>query len=172
MFSSRFPRPVYLAITSGIFTRCSERKQTRNSLVRSTWLTSRSLVPSSPQFCGVAGGSAHLIDWLLLAIGLAGALFKSSRVIVDASGIQARQNWLVFSTTKQFAASEISSSKLRNGMSSGQTVYYDLQAVTNGKATSTLASSIWDKKEAQWLAAEMQRLLKLDNAPASPSIQA
>jgi hypothetical protein len=109
---------------------------------------------------------------LLLAFGLVSALFKSSSIRVDTAGIQARQNWLVFSSEKRFAASEIISVELKNGMTSGQTVYYDLQAVTSANGTSTLASSIRDKKEAQWLAAEMQRLLKLDNAPASPSIQA
>src|SRR5690349_10330048 len=37
-----------LASTSGTFTRCSLRNQTWSSLVRRTSLTSRSLVPSSP----------------------------------------------------------------------------------------------------------------------------
>lgn len=57
----------FTASVKGMFTRCSLRNHVWSSLVRSTWLTSRSLVPSSPS--SIARRATTLMRfgfWMLL----------------------------------------------------------------------------------------------------------
>ncbi|MDB6124385.1 MAG: hypothetical protein JWQ71_3378 [Pedosphaera sp.] len=122
---------------------------------------------------------------LILLLVFAGMLFKSSRITLDTLGLHAQQNWTLFNTNRRFAPDNIKFITIKIGMTSSQITYYDLQLITRQNpnprfanaakqknnpewgCTFTLASSIRDKKEAEWLAAEMLRLLKLDNSRAN-----
>src|SRR6185437_13082104 len=52
-------RPVHLAATSGVRAKCSLTNQASSSLVRRTWLTTRSFVPASPTSSAVRASSRH-----------------------------------------------------------------------------------------------------------------
>lgn len=70
-----------------------------------------------------------LIDVFLLW-GCLSLWFKSSRVIVNGSGITLHTRWLIFSRTCQFEAGEISAIKLNVGMTSGSTAFQDIKLIT------------------------------------------
>jgi hypothetical protein len=72
---------------------------------------------------------------------------------------------------KRFRPGEILDINSKIGMTSGNVVYYDLQVVTNSRRTFPLASGIRDKREAQWLAAEMLRLLQSDKSRAVSAVE-
>lgn len=94
---------------------------------------------------------------LALFVGLFMAFFKSSRVTLDTLGLHSCQNWLIFRTRKNLTLNDIANIEAKIGMTSGSTIYYDIKARSNSNRSHTLASSIKNKKEAEWLASEMQR---------------
>jgi hypothetical protein len=96
---------------------------------------------------------------LVLLFGLFQAFLKSSRVTVDTQGLHSRQSWLFFRTRRNLTLNDIARIETKIGMTSGNSVYYDIKARTNNYRFHTLASSIKGKKEAEWLASEMENLL-------------
>ena len=110
-----------------------------------------------------------LVD-VLMFVFLLGAVCKSSRITIGDNGLVARQNWLLFTITRRFLPGEIREIKTPIGMTSGNTSYYNIQAVTARGRSVTLASSIREKQESDWFATEMRRLLKLDKTAATPNI--
>ena len=108
---------------------------------------------------------------VLFLIFLANAWFKSTRVIAEPSGISITSSWLGLRSAKQISADDVADIKTRIGMTSGQTVYYDIHVVNRTGRDLVAASAIRDKREADWLASEMQRQLKLEKPAWSPAIK-
>lgn len=103
---------------------------------------------------------------VFLLLGLASSIIKATRVTVNSTGIDIQNNWLLFTTNNRIAASEFPGIKLRIGMTVGKTSYYDLQAHT-GRRTAYVGTGIRNKKEAEWLASEMERSLGKSAKPSS-----
>lgn len=127
-----------------------------------------------------------LID-VLIFWGCINVWFKSSRVTINPSGITLQNHWLVFSRSRQFAASEIARFDTKVGMTSGSTAYHDIKLVTHDLAATsfeaqksrqqqtgerpqmklrmrdangvTLAGAVASSMEAKWLVQEMTRAL-------------
>jgi len=128
----------------------------------------------APIFFPVVFGFADLVIFLIL-INL---LFKSSRITADASGLTVATRWLLIRSIKNLSAADVASITTKIGMTSGQNVYYDIHIIARAGRDITAASSIRDKKEAEWLAAEMKtssswtkshrRLLSAHDAPNLP----
>jgi len=120
----------------------------------------------APIFFPIVFGFADLVIFLIL-INL---LFKSSRITADASGLTVATRWLLIRSVKNLSAADVASITTKIGMTSGQNVYYDIHIIARAGSGITAASSIRDKKEADWLAAQMKNLLKLDKSPPPPTI--
>jgi hypothetical protein len=108
----------------------------------------------------------------LFIIFVVGMICKSSRIVVNALGLQSRQDWKFMKFNRQFTPTDLIGIKTTIGMTSNEKVYYDLKAFATNGRTFTLATSVPDKKEAEWLAAEMNRLLKLDKPAPPDNVQA
>jgi len=95
----------------------------------------------------------------LVGLGCFNLWFKSSRVTVDSSGVRAVNRWLLFSRARNFDAAEIERLETKVGMTSGSQAYQDLQLITRAGKKITLAGSIANKPEADWLVQEMTKAL-------------
>jgi hypothetical protein len=120
----------------------------------------------APILFPIVFGFADLVIFLIL-INL---LFKSSRITADASGLTVTTRWLLIRSSKNLSAADVASITTKIGMTSGENVYYDIHIIARAGRDITAASSIKDKKEADWLAAEMKSLLKLDKSAPLPTI--
>lgn len=107
----------------------------------------------------------------LFLMFLVNAWFKSSRVIADPSGISVISSWLGLRSVRQISANDVADIKTRIGMTSGQTVYYDIHVVNRTGRNLVAASAIKDKREADWLASEMRRQFKVEKQAWSPTIK-
>jgi hypothetical protein len=72
---------------------------------------------------------------------------------------------LLFKSQKKFLREEIKDIKLHIGMSSGTNAFYDLRVVTVFGRETAVATSIADKREAEWLAQQMKTALGLNSDP-------
>ncbi len=113
-------------------------------------------------------------------------VFQSTRVTVDANGVRCANHYLFFSRARQFAASDVVRFDTKIGMTSGTTVFTDIQLFTHGGESNfaankakylqtgqlpamrlrtfypggiTLASGIASTTEANWLVQEMTKAL-------------
>jgi hypothetical protein len=116
---------------------------------------------------------------LLGALGLALLLaalvtaFKSIRVTADATGLVLLSRWVFFRRTRHLSADEISEIAVAVGLTVGNNAYYDLRLFAGGVRTArgrwlTIVRSIRNKQEAEWLAQELSRSLRLDKV--SPAL--
>ena len=128
------------------------------------WLT----VARAGVFFPIVFGLTSLFIWLAWL----NLLFRSSRAVADANGIGVFTHWLFLRTGKRLASSDITTIGTKIGMTSGGTVYYNIFVAPRSGNDITLATAIKDHAEAVWLAAEMQRLLKLDKHAPAPTIGA
>ncbi len=71
---------------------------------------------------------------------------------------------------KRFDPGDIANITTKPGMTSGETVYYDIHVLARAGRDITAAGSSKDKKEADWLAAETKRPPKLDKSAPPPTI--
>lgn len=111
-----------------------------------------------------------VIDFFLI-VALLNLLTKSSRVIVDALGMTVHKWWVIFRTQRRIAADDVATVMAEIGMTSNQTAYYNVKVKAQSYPNAVaVATGIRDKREAEWLASEMRRYLKLDKAGAAPSI--
>ena len=95
----------------------------------------------------------------LVGLGCFNLWFKSSRVTIDSIGVRAVNRWLLFSRARNFDAAEVERLETKVGMTSGSQVYQDLQLVTRAGQKITIAGSIANKPEAEWLVQEMTKAL-------------
>lgn len=84
--------------------------------------------------------------------------FGSSRVVVDGAGITVGHGGRS-SRSHRYAATEIAGVQPAIGITAGATAYHDVQIRLLDGRKITAARNIRDAREAQWLAAEMNRLL-------------
>lgn len=104
---------------------------------------------------------------VVLALVCFNLWFKSSRVTINSRGVRAAS---LVGRTRIFDAREVAGFETKGGMRSGQKMFYSLQLRTNGGKKTTIASYIPGRAEAEWLAAEMSRVVKLDNSVPPSSI--
>jgi hypothetical protein len=122
----------------------------------------------------------------LIAFGVFNAWFKSSRVAINSTNVQATNRYLFFSRTRQFSSVDVARFATSLGMQSGSKTYTDIKLITRDSDGSfeankakyqqtgqmpplkfrmsdprgvIVASSIANVAEANWLVAEMNKAL-------------
>lgn len=125
-----------------------------------TWLL---VANRAPIFFPIAFGLFSLLFWLVTFA----TWFGASRIVCGASGLELNKSWLFLKSRRSFSRGEIKDLKLHIGMSSGTKAYYDLRVVTRAGREKTAASSIADKREAEWLAQQMKVALGLKDETAA-----
>jgi hypothetical protein len=110
-----------------------------------------------------------LFDLLFLLVVLS-MWFSSSRVVIGAAALHRHKTFLFFQNQKKLIREEIKDIKLHLGMTSGTQAFYDLRVVTVFGREKTIASSIANKREAEWLAQEMKTALGLKNETESGAL--
>jgi hypothetical protein len=110
-----------------------------------------------------------LFDLLYLLVVLS-MWFSSSRVVIGADALHRHKTFLFFQNQKKLIREEIKDIKLHLGMTSGTQAFYDLRVVTVFGREKTIASSIANKREAEWLAQEMKTALGLKNETESGAL--
>src|SRR5260370_5147312 len=106
----------------------------------------------------------------LFVLLLANAWLKSTRVIADPSGISVISSWLGLRSSKKLSADDVADIKTRIGMTSGETVYYDVHVTNHSGRDLVAASAIKDKREAQWLRSEMEKPLEFEKRACDPAL--
>jgi hypothetical protein len=97
-----------------------------------------------------------LMALLTLYIG-----FLRTTVTAGREGLAITSRLLGLSWTVRAPASDVGEISLKVGMQVGTTPYYDLKiARVSGGRPLTISSSLRDKREAEWLAAEIKKLLR------------
>ncbi|MDR3455993.1 MAG: hypothetical protein P4N60_00995 [Verrucomicrobiae bacterium] len=96
---------------------------------------------------------------VLLVVGCFNMWFRTSRVIINATSVRATKHWLFIGPTHTVDAGDIARFDLNAGMTSGQTVFYNLQILTRANKKITVGSGVPSRLEAEWLAKEMNRAL-------------
>ncbi len=98
-----------------------------------------------------------LFVWITL-----GLIFGQTRVVMESGTARVEKSLLGFKTgTRSAAAMDLKSVQMKIGMQSGEKVYYDLQLIRHNGRKINAGSSIRNKREAEWIVAEMTRLLNL-----------
>jgi hypothetical protein len=123
------------------------------------WLT---IVKQAPIIFPIVLG---LFDFLFVLL-MFSAWFSASRIVIAPDGLQRHKSGLLLRSQKKFLREEIKDLKLHIGMTSGTKAFYDLRVITVFGREATIASSISDKREAEWLAHEMKTALGLSSATA------
>ena len=85
----------------------------------------------------------------------------STRVEAMPESVTVTESTLGISRSRTLATASIAEIKTTIGMTSGTTVYHDLKIVCSDGREISAGSSIRDAREAEWLAAEMTKALKL-----------
>ena len=123
---------------------------------------------------------------ILLVFGTLNLWFKSSRVTIDSTAVRATNHWLIFNRTRRFSAGDVARFAAKTGMQSGSQVFTNIQLILRRSDDDfaanrerfqqtgrmpplrfrmtdpsgvTVASSIANVAEANWLVAEMNRAL-------------
>ena len=97
---------------------------------------------------------------LLLTIFAFDVLLRRSRIAVTPEGADIQISWLIFKKERNFAAADIPAFNVEQGMTVGHQAYYDLKIPAGAAGSFTAANSIADKPEADWLARQMNDILK------------
>ena len=124
------------------------------------------------------------------------AWFKSSRVTVDSTGVQATNQWLFVRRSRRFNAGDIERLETSSGGSSGTQTFWNIKLIQRGQSSfeenkarylqtgqmpparlrfavvggTTLAGNLANKTEADWLVREMTRVLgrPVENRQSGP----
>ncbi len=124
---------------------------------------------------------------LLLTIFAFSAWFKSSRVTVNSSGLEATDRWLLYRRSRQFNVGDIERLEVSAGTTSGTKTYWDIKLIQRGQSNfeenkarylqqtgqvpplqlralsgagcTTIASALSNRAEADWLVAQMTTAL-------------
>jgi hypothetical protein len=125
------------------------------------------IVKRAPLIFPIVFGFFDLI-FLLLVFSV---WFGASRVVIGPAGLQRYKSGLLVKSRKKFLREEIKDIKLHIGMSTGTKAFYDLRVVTVFGRETAVATSIADKREAEWLAQQMKTALGLkpEISPAQPA---
>jgi hypothetical protein len=107
----------------------------------------------------VFGIFGALIFWAVLDLW-----FGTTRVVIDMDEVRIRNAILGLGRTRRFQAAEFADVKLKIGMQSGGrsgTPYYQIRLVRRGGRDVIAGQQIKDKREAEWLAEEIKKSLRL-----------
>jgi len=96
---------------------------------------------------------------LLILIGVLDLWLEVTRVTVDAGTLNWAKGYLSPGRDHGLTASEIAEVNAQIGMQAGTTVYYDVVVTRKGGKKIRVGRSLRDKREAQWLAATIQKAL-------------
>jgi hypothetical protein len=99
-----------------------------------------------------------LVDGLI-GFGCLSLWLKSSRVTITPEKIRVTNHWLFMGPTRVFDTREVAGFETKAGMRSGQKQFFSLVLRTNDGKKATVAGFVPDPREANWLAAEMERRL-------------
>ena len=77
--------------------------------------------------------------------------------VTALSTISWATRWLGVGRARNVPAAEVADFKIRTGMTSGNTVFEDLELVTTAGKEIVIATDIRDAQEARWLTEEMKR---------------
>ncbi len=104
-----------------------------------------------------------VMDMVVFAV-VFGLWFAAARITVDRSAVTVTKIVLGWRRQKVVPVADITGFRTVIGMTSGAAAYYSIHlALRNGRSV-TLGSSIKDKREAEWLAAEMSRCAGIASA--------
>ena len=96
---------------------------------------------------------------LLLAFVGADLWFRRTRLVADGFSLTKTQQWLFLKQRREFRSGEVREIFAKVGMTSGQKAFHDLKVRLDSGREVTLASGIGSKPEADWLVAELKRVL-------------
>lgn len=101
-----------------------------------------------------------IVDLIVTSVFI-DALLRASRIVAAREGLQTRTTWLWLGRARNFSPAEIQGFNIVNGMTSGETAYYDvkLNLASAPKRSVTIATAIRSRHEAEWLASELERAL-------------
>ena len=102
----------------------------------------------------VFGGFGVLLVFLLIDQWMGVA-----RVTADRGGVTIAKGWLVVGRERTLPAAEVADVTTKIGSQAGRTAYYDVTIVTTAGKRVTAGGGIPDKREAEWLAAAVQKAL-------------
>ncbi len=123
-------------------------------------LINRGLVPSAfafvPWLMLLAFSGVSL---LLVAIVLQ-VVFQTTIVDATSGGLVVTGRALGLTHTRRIARDEIGEIKLSIGMQAGTTPYYDLSVARTNGPPARIAAMLRNKREAEWLAAEIKKALR------------
>jgi hypothetical protein len=93
------------------------------------------------------------------------SLLAGKRVIIEHKQATVRTTLLGFTTSERnVAAAEIQAIAMKIGMQTGEKVFYDLHFISRNGRKIGAGGMIRNKREAEWIAEEMKRLLNLKAA--------
>jgi hypothetical protein len=96
---------------------------------------------------------------VLLVLGCFDMWFRASRVTINSTSVRATKHWLFLGPTRTVDAGDIANFDLKVGMTSGRTVFYNVQLIRRDGKKITVGSGIPSRLEADLLAKEMNQAL-------------
>src|SRR5688572_29917958 len=111
---------------------------------------------------GVCGFFALLLLFALLQLWLG-----TSRVEITADRVTVRKSLLGITKTRRIPLDDVADVTLQIGMSQAETAmqspraWYDIKLQRKSGRRITLGSNVADKREAEWIVAEMKRAMRI-----------
>jgi hypothetical protein len=118
----------------------------------------------APLLFPIVFSAFDLLFFCMMTVAWAGA----ATIEADAAGIRSRRSVLGLGATKHFERGEIAAVRERIGMQIGRRVYYGLQIQTPSGSTHGLGRDIGDKREAEGLAAALERAVGVNRSGVDP----
>jgi hypothetical protein len=118
----------------------------------------------APLLFPIVFSAFDLLFFCMMVVAWAGA----AEIDADAAGIRSRRTLFGVGGTKHFDRSEIAAVRERIGMQIGTRVYYGLQIQTPSGKTHGLGRDISDKREAEGLAAALERAVGVNRSGVDP----
>jgi hypothetical protein len=116
-----------------------------------------------PGFGGsVIIGFCGLVD-LILGYGVLRILFGSYHTVVTPEAVRVSKRLFGLGGTRTIPAAEIVNITIRNGLTSGKVIFYDIAVILKDGNSVTTGSMMRNKVEASYLAKEMKRVAGLDH---------
>lgn len=97
---------------------------------------------------------------LLPLYGALDLWFGVSRVSAGREAVKVASGWISPLRERIYPAADITGVKVRIGMQAGGRAYYDIKLTRNGRPEVAVGRGIRDKREAEWLAATLERAMK------------
>lgn len=108
-----------------------------------------------PFFLVVFGAFDLLFVFILLQLS-----FGESRILIEANSVRVTNSIAIFSTSVSIPLSDIESVRPSVGMQSGRSVMYSVTLKRQGGKDSRIWVTMKEKRDAEWLAAEIQKQVR------------